>query len=78
MSEWINIKDKQPDHETFVLSCSKGYLPRVSLFHLSEKDYLFLNPDCMREQIIGVTHWMPLPKPPQLANTNVITLRDQT
>ncbi len=62
--KWISVKDDLPVHESFVLCCIKGYMPRVALFHCDD-DYLFLNPDCMRVQFKDITHWMPLPENPE-------------
>ena len=62
---WISVKDALPEHESFVLCCTVGYVPRVSLFHCSNLDYLFLSPDCMRVQFSGITHWMPIPGHPK-------------
>lgn len=61
---WHSVKDKLPEHETFVLVCTKGYLPRVALAHIRETHYLFLDPDCMRVQFTDITHWQPLPAAP--------------
>lgn len=63
--EWISVKDKLPDHESFVLCCIKGYVPRVALFHLGSNDYLFLDVDNMRTQFMDITHWISLPEPPK-------------
>lgn len=62
--DWISVKDKLPQHESFVLCCTVEHLPRTALFH-SQGDYLFLNPDNMRFQYRGITHWMPLPELPK-------------
>jgi hypothetical protein len=56
--EWINIDDKLPEIDEFVLFCSSdnGYM---GVDHI-DKD---MNPfDWINMHMI--THWMPLPEPP--------------
>ena len=68
MSEWISVKDKIPEHNQFVLGCSKGgnmIVARCDL-HINGQhllDYVFMSTN-LTHQITGITHWMPLPEPP--------------
>jgi len=69
---WISIKDKLPEIEKYVLVCYKnnvfqGYLDEwehdncwyifSGSFTLDEVDYNI--------KLDEVTHWMPLPEPPE-------------
>lgn len=62
--DWINIKDKQPDNFAPVLTYSEAgrcvaykYVENgLSVWRIGSTDVIL---DC------GITHWMPLPEPPQ-------------
>ena len=61
MMDWVDIKDKLPDHEQKV-RC-KGHFPFETdcEFRQVDKGYLFMIPDVGRHKICieinGVTHW---------------------
>ena len=62
MSEWISVKEKMPTEYEYVLIFDGGDIQIDSLVDDQEKpgliwEYNFDNP--------GITHWMPLPEPPQ-------------
>ncbi len=63
--EWINVKDKLPNHEQLVLGSAQDKIPLVVLCYKGS-NYLFLYPDCMSKQVIGITHWIPLPESPKV------------
>jgi hypothetical protein len=68
MTEWINVDQQRPELGEVVLVCD--YLSTfVSLARLSEEDneYVFelMSIDKI-ENDSEVTHWMPLPNPPDV------------
>ena len=65
MSEWINIKDKAPEHNQFVLCIgSSNNMMVLRCDMMWANNYVFMSPD-LTHQIRGVTHWMELPEPPK-------------
>jgi hypothetical protein len=63
MSEWISVKDRLPENGQRVL-CYNKYM------YVKDYDCVFYDGDfnwtgSRIGQIEGVTHWMPLPKPPK-------------
>lgn len=70
MSEWVSVKDRLPETDDMVLVLASGK-PRenitlVDAFELAEYDpegwSLETYPEWMDAK---VTHWMPLPEPPE-------------
>lgn len=59
--KWISVKDRLPEKGTDVIANSKicGVTPA---FYDNDGTYYDLNGDGVR----GVTHWMPLPEPPEV------------
>ena len=59
-SEWISVEDRLPETETSVLVCTeRGY---IFLSWASNEDvFWFYNED----EDDRVTHWQPLPEPPE-------------
>ena len=70
MSEWISVKDKLPDAGGYVVCIAKRnpfsrFMPMVARI---EKNG-WVNP--ITEQYISeITHWMPLPEPPEEEKEN--------
>lgn len=66
-SEWISVRDMKPEREQRVL-CYSGYI-QIKVFDTYCDSYIFYDGDthcyCPIGQVEGVTHWMPLPKPPK-------------
>ncbi len=58
MSEWISVKDRLPSTIGHYIAYSPGMITWV--FFSSNKKWCFDN-----TFLKGVTHWMPLPKPPE-------------
>ena len=61
MSKWISVKDRLPDFGQFVLTYSQMEAGHwVWLYGAVQYNGYFVhtNPD-------SITHWMPLPEPPQ-------------
>lgn len=77
MSEWISVKDRLPKKYVEVLVCVEVYLDSDDGQGFEKKR--FVNTDCLIKKtnngmtwaITGgtegftVTHWMPLPEPPE-------------
>lgn len=64
MSEWISVKDRMPDVGEWVLTFSEKALVDIEDFPF---DIGYLRPDGEWRHIgweYEVTHWMPLPEPP--------------
>ncbi len=69
--EWISVKDKLPPENESVLVVVHGYrrgFEPISLVEISsyshDFDFIF---DDLPISRIDVTHWMPLPEPPEEA-----------
>lgn len=64
--DWINIKDKLPEKDTPVLCYYYDkYMDVMEYWDTDEKG----NPEFFKAPypfINQVTHWMPLPKPPEI------------
>jgi len=65
MSEWISVKDRLPEMGVSVLGMTKknpfcGYAPAV-VVRLKNG----WSQDALHEYVTNVTHWMPLPAPPE-------------
>lgn len=59
--KWISVKDKlPPENEWLYFGNSKGQMVTWGIY-LEGK---FVNPDLNYSEIIGISHWMPLPEPP--------------
>lgn len=64
MSEWISAKDRLPEVGARVLTLSKwGHLSDRQLYKF-ESGSLMFRPDGLAP-VRDVTHWMPLPEPPE-------------
>jgi len=66
---WISVKDRLPEHNQFVLASDKNgnmMVVRCDINRNGENliDYVFMMTDLTR-QVIGVSHWMPLPEMPK-------------
>ena len=68
MSEWISVKDAMPISDGEYLTYSTGYKDQirnvVSLdwFAVEGRQVVWFN--IRRGGSFGITHWMPLPEPP--------------
>ncbi len=57
--KWISVKDKLPDHYTWVLAINQ--VSHYIALHTYNNSFRMGN-----GKINGITHWMPLPnKPPK-------------
>lgn len=68
MSEWINVKDKLPPFNTDVLTIDfNSKWPDICVAVRNDQS-MIEEPDywsCYYGQRENVTHWMPLPEPPE-------------
>ena len=64
-TEWISVKDRLPENKGRYLTYNNLEYPYVwqAVYRYTEKG--FLNNEL--DSVISVTHWMPLPEPPQEA-----------
>ena len=67
MPEWISVKDKLPDDDTIVLvyAPQSGEPARPGYHHGDE--WRWETSDCIE---YDVTHWMPMPEPPEVTDAN--------
>ena len=60
MGEWISVKDRLPDDPTeYIVMISGATIPTTLLFNGVEWY------DFREDEFYPVTHWMPLPLPPE-------------
>jgi len=62
--KWISVEDKLPENDEWVILSSVEY--QMVTFGICI-DGNFLNPDLNYHIISDVSHWMPLPNPPEKA-----------
>ena len=69
--QWISVKDRLPEQSGYVLTCYGDY-HTINVFSYSKKHRAFNAHDCLptAENNVDVTHWMPLPKPPERVKKN--------
>ena len=59
--KWIPVTERLPENDTYILSTTDGVV--VPAYWHNDRFYAFTaNGVCT---VGGVTHWMPLPKPPK-------------
>jgi hypothetical protein len=66
-AQWIDVNDKLPEPEQFVLAFYDGPIPRLITGNDREVQMIvrrLVADDGLRYADEGVTHWMPLPAPP--------------
>ncbi|UVD32316.1 hypothetical protein [Vibrio phage vB_VaM_H2] len=73
MGEWISVKDKLPEHNG-AIGCNEGDSVVVDVFADGERwpfCYYSFDDECWYDTDVHcsidlVTHWMPLPEPPEV------------
>jgi len=61
MSEWISVEDELPKHMRYCLVCVRGFVEMARLSPEEKPRWT----DFLGRQLYEVSHWMPLPKPPE-------------
>jgi hypothetical protein len=61
MSEWIKVLDRLPDHKWVLLSNGERIWIGQIDSHWNKEFYC----KCCLENFDCITHWMPLPEPPE-------------
>lgn len=71
--KWISVKDKLPENIDDVLAWSAAYQMHGVFYYraadarwIAQTDYIDFDCGCQTDKGVNITHWMPLPKPPQL------------
>lgn len=68
MSEWISVDDKLPPYDEWVMVHHARMVAVALLCEATEDDWegedYWL--DSYRNQVLGVTHWQPLPNKPEV------------
>lgn len=66
-SEWISVKDRLPDGECFAGNFKRGSYGygEIIVGYISGGEGCFVAEN-EGEILCGVTHWMPLPEPPEV------------
>jgi hypothetical protein len=59
--KWISVKDRLPENDTYVNVATDGVVAQA--YWYNDKFYEFTSIGVAT--VGGVTHWMPLPKPPK-------------
>ena len=67
MTQWISIKDRLPEKSgEYLVLCQTA--ANMMVLNFSRKHLAFNVFDCQKDaktEIKNITHWMPLPKPPE-------------
>lgn len=63
MSDWISVKDRLPKAEEKVLAYEAAFDSMSIAFRLPDTENYINDGDFYT--LDAVTHWMPLPKPPE-------------
>ena len=67
--KWISVKKKMPDYYTTVLvilaSKDKIIIPTITIAWLASDGDKFIWTRQFSDDIIDISHWMPLPKIPK-------------
>lgn len=59
---WINVKDRLPENREEVLTISRG-IYTIGFFHNGWFEFYMGGAEPLT---LEITHWMPLPKPPEV------------
>ena len=63
--EWISVNDRLPDKYMFVLVWSERTITPVVGFYSEVLGWTLLHRQMSYRENLGITHWMPLPEPPE-------------
>ena len=63
VSKWVPVTERLPECGTHVLVYAGFFQPYIeAAYYCEDKKWRFTYDDA---EVVGVSHWMPLPKPPQ-------------
>lgn len=71
--KWISVKDRLPEDDKYYL-ITDGNVSDIADFNIYSKRFLILIDDREEQSFNGlysnsvITHWMPLPNPPEIDN----------
>ena len=67
--KWISVKDRLPERrlphfpeQSYRVLVARGMRPEMSIYRFDYQGWF--HPDDSLLELCGVTHWMPLPDPP--------------
>ena len=62
---WISVNDRMPGHRAMYITCDEFNVVEATMFDGNE--------DAVWNTVAGtkVTHWMPLPEPPEVKDGNI-------
>lgn len=69
MAEWISVEDRMPEKDGYYLVVIDD--TGISIEEFSKEKLAWLGFDWENAEVfelIGITHWMPLPEPPEEVN----------
>jgi hypothetical protein len=62
--KWISVKDRLPEDSQEVIIYSEGGKVEAGVYYCKEFGFDYYDVS-IRDIIVNVTHWMPLPEPPR-------------
>ncbi len=65
MSEWISVKDRLPDQDTWIIGGNPQRVEFGVWLGENQQEHIILSLPHINYMSIGITHWMPLPNPPK-------------
>lgn len=63
--KWIKVKDRLPENSGYYLVCHKSNLPFTAAFNMWDNQNFTIIGGGHDAVIYELTHWMPLPEPPE-------------
>lgn len=64
-ANWISVKDQLPEKQGVYLVAFKSPLPKVTIAWWAPREYGWYDLEYYNFHTDGVSHWMPLPEPPE-------------
>jgi hypothetical protein len=62
--KWISVNDRMPEDGQEVIIYSEGGKVEAGVYYSNEFGFDYYDVS-IRDIIVNVTHWMPLPEPPK-------------
>ncbi|WP_256012487.1 DUF551 domain-containing protein [Desertivirga xinjiangensis] len=63
--DWTRVEDGLPDREMDLLVCTSTYYIGIGWYYMDTRQWDFEIQKHTEADLGEVTHWMPLPKPPE-------------